>query len=214
MTLSESLIFFMVYSFLGWAYESLYYSFQLKKAVNAGFLRGCICPIYGVACVGNVFLLSNIESNLLVFVVSMTVISAIEYTVSFVLEKVFGKRWWDYSKWPMNLNGRISLLTSMCFGIMSLIQIRFIHPPLVEILSIMGNKLIQTAIIAFIAITFGDIAITIKSMYNDEDEEDKLWFVNEELPVMKANEKISNQAKKVSEHYDNVKNQIRTKIRK
>lgn len=218
MTLSECLIYFIVYSFLGWAYESLYYSFQLKKLVNAGFLRGCICPIYGLACIGNILLLSNIENNFVVFFVSMTVISSIEYVVSFGLEKVFGKRWWDYSKWPMNINGRISLITSVSFGIMSLIQLRLIHPPLSELIWSMSDKMTQAIILIFVTAVFLDLALTIRAMEKNDEEEDKLWFVNEELPVMKANEKLSNQARsqarKVSERCDDVKERIKTRIGK
>ncbi len=218
MTLSECFIYFIVYSFLGWAYESLYYSFQLKKLVNAGFLRGCICPIYGIACVGNILLLSNTESNFVVFCISMTVISSIEYVVSFVLEKVFGKRWWDYSKWPMNINGRISVLTSVSFGVMSLIQLKLIHPPLSQLILTLSEKTIQTVILFFVTALFLDLAFTIRALEKNDEEEDKLWYVSEELPVMKANEKLSHQARsqarKVSEHCDDVKERIRTRIGK
>lgn len=214
MTLTEWMLYFIVYSFLGWIYESLYYSFQLKKIVNAGFLRGCICPIYGLACVGNIFLLSNIKSDLIIFIVSMTIISSIEYVVSFVLEKAFGKRWWDYSKWPMNLNGRISLLTSLAFGTLSLVQLRIIHPSLAYLFSFMSNDVLHAVLLVCITGVFVDLALTIRSMDKDSGEDNKLWFVNEELPIMRANKKISSQAKKVSERCDNVKNQIRTKIGK
>ncbi len=215
MTLSECIIYFIVYSFLGWAYESFYYSFQLRKFVNAGFLHGCMCPIYGLACIGNILLLSNIESDLVVLVVSMTVISSIEYVVSFMLEKLFDKRWWDYSKWPMNINGRISLVTSVCFGIMSLIQLRLIHPQLSKLMWRLSERSIHILIAMFVTVLFLDLVFTVRTM---EKNEGALWFVDEELPVMRANERLSNKAKdrakKVSEHCDDVKEKIKTRIGK
>lgn len=212
------LLYFIVYSFLGWIYESLYYSVQLKKPVNAGFLKGCICPIYGIACVGNIFLLSDIKNDLVVFAASMTVITSIEYIVSFFLEKFFGKRWWDYSKWPMNINGRVSLLTSLAFGAMSLFQLRLIHPSLSLLLSELSAESVQTLLVFCVAASLADVALSIKSIDKNSEDDDKLWFVNEELPVMRANEKISSKAKEVSERYseryDDVKKQIKTKIHK
>ena len=46
-TIYEWLLFFYVYSFLGWIFESAYVSFKERKWVNRGFLMGPFLPIYG-----------------------------------------------------------------------------------------------------------------------------------------------------------------------
>ena len=40
-------LFFYLYSFLGWLWESGYVSFRQGRWVNRGFLRGPILPLYG-----------------------------------------------------------------------------------------------------------------------------------------------------------------------
>lgn len=49
------LTYFLIYSFLGWAMESIYRSILEKKMINTGFLRGPVCPIYGNRCYYNYY---------------------------------------------------------------------------------------------------------------------------------------------------------------
>lgn len=44
------------------------------------------------------------------------------------MEKLFNARWWDYSKKPFNINGRICLKNALCFGVMGLILIKVVDP--------------------------------------------------------------------------------------
>ena len=56
--------------------------------------------------------------------------STLEYLTSFVMEKMFHTRWWDYSRYRFNLNGRICLLNSTLFGLMCLFVVYVSHPPI------------------------------------------------------------------------------------
>lgn len=205
MTLSQYFICFVIYSFLGWLYESLFYSVQYKKLVNTGFLHICICPIYGFACVGNVMLLSGVRSGTAIFLGSMIMISAMEYIISLVMETLFEKRWWDYSDWPLNLNGRISLLSSLAFGAMSLIQMRIIHPVVASAVYMMSQNTEKAIIGLFIIVVAMDIMITVKGI---DKSSDRLWFVNDEPPA------IHRATDKVSETFDGIRDRIREKIGK
>ena len=42
------MLYFFIYSFLGWVCESIYCSCLQKKIINRGFLNGPVCPVYGV----------------------------------------------------------------------------------------------------------------------------------------------------------------------
>lgn len=194
MTLVHTMIYFIIYSFLGWAYESLFYSFQFKKLVNTGFLHICICPIYGLACTVNVALFGDTQSYITIFITSMIVISAIEYAVSWLLENIFNKRWWDYSDWPVNLNGRISLMSSLAFGALSLMQMRLIHPAIEGVVLQLSEQTIYTLIILFIIVVAVDVYITLRDMDKDDG---KLWFVDEDMPVVqRANERMQSISEK------------------
>ncbi len=210
MTLSQYFICFIVYSFLGWVYESLFYTFQFKKPVNTGFLRGCICPIYGFVCVINIVILGDVKSNLAIFIASMITVSVMEYIVSYLLEHLFGKRWWDYSDWPLNINGRISLISSLGFGAMSLIQLRFLHPAIMKVIVHIPPGTMKLITILFIAALAYDLYSTIKDM---DKSDDKLWFVDEESETIRqANEKLEEKKKNIALRYTIMKDRIRNTL--
>ena len=210
MTLSQYFICFIVYSFLGWVYESLFYSFQFRKPVNTGFLHGCICPIYGLACVANAVVFGNVKSNLTIFLLSMLMISSIEYIVSWILENLFNKRWWDYSDWPLNLHGRISVISSLGFGALSLVQMRLIHPAVEVLILRIPAKTSAALVFVFAAALVLDLMLTVRDI---DKEDDKLWFVEEELPAFqRANQKFTATKKNIYDRYNEMRERIREYI--
>ena len=110
---------FFIFSVLGWIAESINCSLIEKRLVlNRGFFIGPYCPIYGVGTLGLVFcILPFFQDPLFVFFASAFGACVLEYITSFLMEKIFNARWWDYSEKPFNLNGRICLETAMLFGI-------------------------------------------------------------------------------------------------
>ena len=122
MWVSKYFVYFVVYSFMGWLYESMYCTIKGGKWENRGFLYGPICPIYGAGAVA----LTAIDDYLhyinfqyewwQVVLVSMLGSMVLEYTTSWILEKLFHAYWWDYSDIPFNINGRICLPCTLGFG--------------------------------------------------------------------------------------------------
>lgn len=120
---------FMLYSFLGWIFETIVVYFYTKKIVNRGFFVGPICPIYGIGCVLIILLLKKYTNDpVALFVMALFICSILEYFTSYVMEKMFKARWWDYSDKSININGRICLENCLAFGFLGLILIYFINP--------------------------------------------------------------------------------------
>ncbi len=120
---------FFVYSFIGWTYESFVWAkAELKHFTNRGYLLGPCCPIYGFISLLDWFLLSGIKNPLLIFITGAVVCTIFEYITHYTLEKLFHKRWWDYSNYPLNLNGRISVPSSFFFGLAGLLLVKVVHP--------------------------------------------------------------------------------------
>ena len=120
---------FLIYSFLGWVIEVASCSKIQKKFVDRGFLIGPYCPIYGTAALIIILLLKKYENDLAVlFVMSIVVCSVIEYVTSYIMEKLFKTRWWNYSDKPFNINGRICLSNSFLFGFLGVLLVYFINP--------------------------------------------------------------------------------------
>ena len=130
--LSWQIIFllFISFSFIGWASEVTYVGFfSTHKFINSGFLHGPICPIYGV---GGILILSLpqiiLKSWILLFFSSMILCTIVEYFASWILEKIFHMKWWDYSKYRFNIHGRVCLLNSLLFGVLSVLIVYFVEP--------------------------------------------------------------------------------------
>lgn len=186
-------ILFLIYSIVGYVCELVYCSIELKKVVlNRGFLLGPYLPIYGICCIlMNLFLEKYADDIVVLFIMSVVLCSIAEYLTSYILEKIFRIRWWDYSNKKFNLEGRICLLNSTLFGIGGVVLIRFINPfimPLIEklpstIIIIIGIFLLTIFITDLVisVITLCKIKITSnKYLDHDATEEIKL-LVNKKL---------------------------------
>lgn len=111
------LLFFML-SFIGWLWEVAIYLVTEHAWINRGIYLGPYLPIYGAGGLLLWFLLHRIHGKkLLTFLLSAVICSAVEYTASVFLEWKWGMRWWDYSGYAMNINGRVCLLGAVCFGL-------------------------------------------------------------------------------------------------
>lgn len=155
---------FLIYSVLGWLIETIYTTVTSKKFVNRGFLLGPYCPIYGTGAMCIIFVLKEYKDDLIIlFLVSAVLCSIIEYITSYIMEKLFHARWWDYSLYKFNLNGRICLLNSVLFGLLGVLLISFIHPKLNKLISLITNNLIgYILLILFIIDTVISFKIILK----------------------------------------------------
>ena len=163
---SQIFLLFLCYSFIGWVAEELWVSILYKKIENRGMLYGPICPIYGFGSLLIIILISPWKNSLLgLFLSSFIICSLLEYFSSWILEKLFHTKWWDYSKKKFNINGRVCLLNSFAFGIGGIILLRLIHPIFENILLNKKNESFINVIFPILLILFlVDFAITIYNL--------------------------------------------------
>ncbi len=121
---------FFIYSVLGYIVESISVSIIDKNVTfNRGFLIGPYLPVFGFGGLIMTLGLEKYKEDLLaLFVMSMTSCLILEYFTSYILEKIFNLRWWDYSEKRFNLNGRICLEIGVMFGLAGVFSIRLINP--------------------------------------------------------------------------------------
>ena len=133
LTLTQYFLIFIIYACLGWVLEVTCKSIEYKRFINRGFLIGPYCPIYGWGVVLITLLLYRYSYDpLVLFVMTIITCMILEYVTSFVMEKLFKARWWDYSKRKFNLNGRVCLGTTIPFGIFGVFIIYFSNPFIIE----------------------------------------------------------------------------------
>ncbi len=153
---------FFIYSILGWICEVFYTKFQDKAWINRGFLIGPYCPIYGIACLIMIIFFNKHEDIISIFLKIILICGILEYFTSYIFEKIFNARWWDYSEKKFNINGRICLETLLLFGIAGVIFVYFINPFTIKILKMIPNFLISIIDIILIIIFVLDIIISSK----------------------------------------------------
>ena len=90
----------------------------------------------------------------------MIICSAIEYLIGYLLEKIFNLRWWDYSDEKYNLDGRICLKTTILFGIIGILVIKFINPFLINILTNINIKTVNIITLILVIIFTVDLIIS------------------------------------------------------
>ena len=143
---------FLMYSFIGWIVDICDIIYKYKKVVNRGFMLGPICPIYGVGVLLMIYLLKDFTSSpLALFILAIFIFMTLEYLTSYVMEKLFNARWWDYSDRKFNLNGRICLETTIPFGLGGMLVMSVINPFFIKLLNkIPSNIVIILGIILLI----------------------------------------------------------------
>ena len=121
--------YFFIYSFLGWVIEIIYAILINGYFVKRGFLYGPICPIYGFGAIILILSTKRLYGKPFTkFFISALAFTMFEYLVSFVLEVLFGLRWWDYTNDFLNIQGRVSLFYSIFWGLIGLFLLEKLHP--------------------------------------------------------------------------------------
>ena len=123
---------FFAYAFLGWCIEVTLKYFEFHRFINRGFLTGPWLPIYGTGAVLITLATDGLgpldKSVGTTFLVSFLLCGVVEYLTSYVMEKRFHARWWDYSRKPMNLHGRVWIGNLILFGLGGVLIAKLLNP--------------------------------------------------------------------------------------
>ena len=120
------LLYFLIFSFLGWCVEVLFYLLKSHRLVNRGLARGPVCPIYGVGICLSFALLGSVGSFVLLALLSMAVATAVELAVGFFTDRFLGRRLWDYTSERGNILGYVCPRFSLMWGIVSAAVIKLL----------------------------------------------------------------------------------------
>lgn len=161
-SLYDLLSLFLIYSFIGWCLETIYAFFRHGYYVNRGFLLGPLCPIYGFGVVIMILLLEPVKDNILLFFLSSTALmSSLEYLTGAAMLKVFNARWWDYREMQYNVDGFITLETSLLWGLLSILLIHSLHPYVVNLLRKASTSFYRRAALGLCMLTLCDFVFSV-----------------------------------------------------
>ena len=153
---------FLMYSCAGYILEVIDCSIEERKIVNRGFLFGPICPIYGVGSLLIVFGLTSFRDNpVMLFVLGMVITTGIEYYTSYIFERIFNNKWWDYSNRIDNINGRICIGNSLFFGLSALLIIYILQPFMNNIVNNIPDNILIIMSVLFFGLFIIDLIASI-----------------------------------------------------
>lgn len=158
---------FFIYSLAGWLVEMIPATIREKKFVDRGFLVGPYCPIYGCGVILITLLLQKYADDIVVtFFLSVIICGTLEYLTSYVMEKIFKARWWDYSNNKFNINGRICLETLVPFGIGGVLVLFVFNPFLEKIINLIPGLALHIVTGVLCVLFLIDCIVSFKIILN------------------------------------------------
>ncbi|MFC5542605.1 hypothetical protein ACFPOH_12905 [Ureibacillus suwonensis] len=169
--MNKYIVAFFLFSFLGWVWESIYCTIRGRKWANRGFLYGPICPIYGCGSLLGYFLFDLIKNGYvpdldwwMIFILGFIASMVLEYPTSWILEKLFKARWWDYSRYPLNINGRTSVPTSIGFGAAAILLMKCLIPLADQWLTLIPETVLNILALILVSMISIDTTLTVSSL--------------------------------------------------
>lgn len=176
MWLSRFFVWFVLFSFMGWIFETIYTTIHERKWQDRGFLFGPIIPIYGVGAVAISAVLEFTQVHEMgpmtwyqVFLISFFGSMVLEYVTSWVLEKLFHAYWWDYHDMPFNINGRICLPASTLFGLAGCLVVFVLYPRMWYLSSGLTPIMMEAASLLLMAAVACDLTLTVSVLTNFDE---------------------------------------------
>lgn len=168
MKISKPFLIFIFYSIIGFIWETIFCTIYSKQWQSRGMLFGPWCPIYGVGGLLLTFFVSKMEFSqyepLKIFLICMIGSAMLEYSTSYVCERLFHAVWWDYSDWPFNINGRICLYASVGFGLAGLIGKYFVCDIVLEMINKIPENYVEPLFLVSLILFVVDVTLTADSL--------------------------------------------------
>lgn len=138
----ELLWFFILYSLAGWALGTAAAAVREKKFVDIGFLFGPYCPSYGISALLFAVFLSELKNNLFFLFLGGTVLSFfVTIGTGFVLERIFHRKWWDYSRKRFQFGGYVTLPYTVLWGLIAVLCVSFANPLLTDLMHLIPRSI-------------------------------------------------------------------------
>jgi len=152
------IVIFFSMSVFGWLWEVGMHLVSYGEFVNRGALHGPWLPIYGTGAVLILTVLNRFRKNpALEFGAAIVLCGFLEYMTSLVMEIVTGgTKWWDYSGYFLNLNGRICAEGLLVFGIGGLAIVYIIAPVIDDLTGRLNERKVMAVCTALLVLFLAD----------------------------------------------------------
>ena len=129
-SIGSLVLLFFTFSLIGWIWEVSFHFYEDGVFVNRGIMHGPWLPIYGFGCLMILTLLYRLrKSPAKEFLAAIGLCGLVEYFTSYFMELAYGGvKWWDYSGYFLNIDGRICAEGLLVFGIGGMLIVYLIAP--------------------------------------------------------------------------------------
>lgn len=178
----EWTLFFFIYCFIGWVWETCYVSLKKRKFTNRGFMNGPFLPIYGSGAITILLVTIPVKQSMpLTFLIGMLAATLLEYVTGEAMEAIFKVRYWDYSYQKFNLNGHICLTSSIAWGLGSILMVRVVHVPIARLVEQIPRIIQEAAVVFLCANVSIDMAISVRDALDIKEMLMNMRQNNEEI---------------------------------
>lgn len=152
---------FFVGAFLGDITETIFCRLTVGRWMSrSSLVWGPFSLVWGIGIAGATALLykDRNKPDRHLFFAGTLLGGAFEYICSVFTELVFGKVFWDYSKIPFNIAGRINLLYCFFWGIVAVVWIKLLYPRvsrLVEKIPVLAGYILTWILVVFMVVDIG-----------------------------------------------------------
>lgn len=157
-SLYQLLWFFILYSLAGWCAGVAVCAVKKHRFINTGFLNLPLCLVYGAGAVAFSIFLPELKHNLFFLFLGGVILSAaVMFLTGFMLERIFHRKWWDFSKRRFQFEGYVNFTYAVIWGLLAIVCIWFANPFLLWVLGLIPQwvgRPVLLGIYALLAIDF------------------------------------------------------------
>lgn len=164
----------LCYSFLGFLLELLYtrLTHQAKRDRKC-LLFLPLCPVYGLGAAAILALPAPVAGSLpLLWLSGGLAATAVEYLLAAFYEETLSVKFWDYSAFPHNLDGRVCPPFALAWGGLAVVLRRWLHPALAPYLAALPAAALPVAV----ALLTADTAATLALLSHAGDTAVLRWY--------------------------------------
>jgi len=159
---------FFFFSCIGWTVECTYRSLGERRVINSGFLHGPMCPIYGSGVLVFEVILVPLSQPFekrwwVTLLVGIIAADTVEYITSFLMEKLFHARWWDYSNNFLNIKGRICFKHSCYWAIAAFVYTYVVSPLYATFQSFIPHNIKLIIVCGIFVVFLFDLTLTVRA---------------------------------------------------
>ena len=164
---------FLCYSFLGWVLETATAAVRKKRFVNRGMVNGPFCVIYGMAAALITATTGELHGFWL-FLDCVILATVIEWVAGHLIERWYRERWWNYENIRWNLDGYISLPTSLFWGALGVLVARFGNRMLLSLFGMLPSLLGRLTVFILTGLIAVDIIATT-AVLSGQSRREEQW---------------------------------------